>query len=348
MFKKIITVALSATLLLSTASLGFNASAAYTDDVIYGDINDNGKIDTEDARIALKAASGLSALTEEQKLKADINRDGAITVFDARQILRAAAGLTQLQPTGTFSGFDGGDFFDTEEEMLDIFNTALNKIKSSDNTYAAGFTKTSTDRLNEFVISDIEFIGINIGSSAQKITESIRDMIIAEDDANKVTIIPTGSMDFGTMPIETSPFVSKLTASDIYGAKVSYDSQLGEVTITIALADTETETVGQSSYSKVFNTEIMLEESQSVMKKLLSTSSVESAMSSSFKNCELTAVIDTATLEVVSYTTSYDSETYISEASMKTGSLTSSLAKIKGLEYKKNHRDVYDNFQWGV
>lgn len=348
MLKKIMTVALSATLLLSAMSVGFTATAAYTDDVIYGDINGNGKIDTEDARTALRAASGLSSLSEEQMLKADINRDGIITIFDARQILRAAAGLTQLQPTGSFTGFDGGDIFDTEEEMLNVFNTALNKIKASDNTYAAGFTKTSTDKLNEFVISDIEFIGINIGNSAQKITESIRDMIIAEDDADKVTIIPTGGMDFGAMPIETAPVVSKLTVSDIYGAKASYNSELGEVTITIAIADTETETVGQSSYSKVFNTENMLNESESVMKKLLSTSSFESAMTSSFRNCELTAVIDVATLEVISYTTSYDSETYIAEASMKTGSLTSSLAKIKGLEYKKNHKDVYDNFQWGV
>lgn len=348
MFKKIITVAITATLLLSSMSIGFIATASYTDDVIYGDINSNGKIDTEDARVALKAASGLFALTDEQILKADINHDGAITVFDARQILRAAAGLTQLQPTGSFAGFDGGDVFDNEEDMLRVFNTALNAIKLSDNTYAAGFTKTSTDKLNEFVISDIEFIGINIGTSAQKITESIRDMIIAEDDSDEVKIIPTGSMDFGAMPIETAPFVSKLTVSDIYGAKTSYNSERGELTITIALADTEAETVGQSSYSKVFNTQIMLEESQSVMKKLLSSSSVESAMTSSFKNCELTAVIDVASYEVVSYTTSYDSETYIAEASMKTGSLTSSLVKIKGLEYKKNHRDVYDNFQWGV
>ena len=67
--------------------------AAKAVEVLLGDIDGNGKVTAEDARLALRASAGLEGLTEEQIKAADMNKDGKITSEDARLILRAAAGL---------------------------------------------------------------------------------------------------------------------------------------------------------------------------------------------------------------------------------------------------------------
>ena len=61
-----------------------------------GDINADGNITTDDARLALRASVGLESLTSDQKLAADVNSDGDITTDDARKILRASVGLERL------------------------------------------------------------------------------------------------------------------------------------------------------------------------------------------------------------------------------------------------------------
>ena len=58
-----------------------------------GDVNGDGKVNSSDARLALRAAVGLEDLTEAQKAAADVNRDGNVRSSDARKILRVAVGL---------------------------------------------------------------------------------------------------------------------------------------------------------------------------------------------------------------------------------------------------------------
>lgn len=52
-----------------------------------GDINEDGKINTRDARIILLVYIGKEELTENQRTLADVNGDGKINTKDARQIL---------------------------------------------------------------------------------------------------------------------------------------------------------------------------------------------------------------------------------------------------------------------
>ena len=59
----------------------------------FGDVNGDGKVNSSDARLALRAAVGLEDLTEVQKAAADVNRDGNVRSSDARKILRVAVGL---------------------------------------------------------------------------------------------------------------------------------------------------------------------------------------------------------------------------------------------------------------
>ena len=76
-----------------------SASAAYL-----GDINRDGKVNSTDARTALRAAAKLETLTDEQTRFGDVNGNGHIDASDARIILRMAANLEALvefDETGT-------------------------------------------------------------------------------------------------------------------------------------------------------------------------------------------------------------------------------------------------------
>lgn len=66
------------------------------DDTKLGDINANGIIDTEDARMIFKYYIGATTLTEEQMRKADVTKDNIIDTQDARKILLYCVGQTQI------------------------------------------------------------------------------------------------------------------------------------------------------------------------------------------------------------------------------------------------------------
>ena len=61
-----------------------------------GDINADGKITPEDARICLRAAATLDKLTDEQKEAADVFGTGDVNASCARKILRVAAKLENM------------------------------------------------------------------------------------------------------------------------------------------------------------------------------------------------------------------------------------------------------------
>ena len=63
-----------------------------------GDVNGNGRVEAEDARLALRASVGLETYAEGSAafLAADVNRNGKPDPEDARRILRASVGLEQL------------------------------------------------------------------------------------------------------------------------------------------------------------------------------------------------------------------------------------------------------------
>lgn len=60
---------------------------------IFPDVNGNGQVDAQDARLTLRFSAGLDKFTEKQKKTADVDSNGEITASDARTILRISAGL---------------------------------------------------------------------------------------------------------------------------------------------------------------------------------------------------------------------------------------------------------------
>lgn len=70
-------------------------SEAYIMELPKGDINLDGKVNSEDARIANRSTVGLEKPTKEQIAVADTDGDGKITSADARTILRKSVGLEE-------------------------------------------------------------------------------------------------------------------------------------------------------------------------------------------------------------------------------------------------------------
>ncbi len=63
------------------------------DDYTPGDVNGDGDVLANDARLALRASAQLETLEGSAFLAADVNEDGKILADDARQILRFSAHL---------------------------------------------------------------------------------------------------------------------------------------------------------------------------------------------------------------------------------------------------------------
>ncbi len=349
MLKKIITVITITALLCSALSAGFVSNAAYEDETVYGDVDGNKTVDTIDARLALQLAAGVVIIEDEDQLKrTDVNFDGVITIFDARQILRGVAGLATLQPSGAFNGFDGGGIFANEESLVEHFNTYLNRIKvveSEEEKYiAATITKTESDNLTYFDIAEVEIPAFSFGTSASGIADMVEEALTEDDKENESTIIPSGDYMYSDVLVEGEDFVSNLSASDVFGSKAAYDVETGELTIEIALPDTEIEMANQSAYSKVLNTSDLIAEQDTTLMKLMKASSGETAMLREFKNCVLKIVVDVATNNVLLYTVTYQSRVYVAQTNFGISSL--SVAKLKGIEFEKVHSVKYEDFQW--
>ena len=54
---------------------------------ITGDVNDDGKVDREDAEMIMRHLSGDAALDSEQAKRADVDGDGSVTYLDAMSLM---------------------------------------------------------------------------------------------------------------------------------------------------------------------------------------------------------------------------------------------------------------------
>ena len=181
-------------------------------------------------------------------------------------------------------------------------------------------------------------------ASAEGIASMVEESLTEDDKENESIVIPFGSDDFSLVSVEGENYVSKLSVYDVFGSRASYDIELGQMTIEIALPDTEIEMANQSAYASVLNTADMITEQNTTLMKLMKASSGESAMLREFKNCVLKIVVDVATNNVLSYTVSYQSKVYVAQTNFGIGSL--SAAKLKGIEFEKDHLIRYEDFQW--
>lgn len=62
-------------------------------DILYGDSNGDGKVNSSDARITLRVSAAMETITGKNFISADVDKNGKITANDARKILRISTGL---------------------------------------------------------------------------------------------------------------------------------------------------------------------------------------------------------------------------------------------------------------
>lgn len=329
MKKKILSFVLVLSVLISVFSVAVTTNAA---SALWGDANGDGKVTTGDALIVLRVAAGIEDnLSEEAKKLCDVNEDGYITLFDARKILRSAAGLINLQPTGAFSGFNGGGIFETEEELVNYFNKNLNRIKEEQ----FGFTKTSDVEMKKFEFKEASFLGV--------VTENTDDLIsgifsAVDSDTEEDLYVVQGTSSVNKINIEGEAYVSALLPADVYGATAKYDAnrQNGVVTITIALPDAEKSEVLDSAYAKVFNSDNLIGATESTLNSIL-TGVADGSEVVHYKNAVLTAEFDVNTDEVIKYSLTYDTEVYIESAQKQ-------LFTLKEVSYKTTNTVDYIDF----
>ncbi len=341
MFKKFISILVVATIICSVFSLGMSAAALVDTNIIYGDVNGDGKVDTTDANIALKAVAGLSSITELSAIKrCDVNGDGNITIFDARQILRSCASLANLQPTGAFSGYEGDSSIGAQNAVL-YFNTALNRVKAE----MPGFTRSETADVKDFKIESVSLSGINVGETAASVSEAVKEMIVRESEPEAVQTSLKGTNCDNAMSKETETYVSKLNESEALGVKFSEDKENGIITIEIALPDGDLDNISQTAFDDVFNTDILVENSENVLENVFGSTSLNDAVRKGIKNCTLKASFDKATGNVISYTTAYETDMYIKDSTIGiNGGILS--AQLSGITYSTSISVTYSDFQW--
>ena len=92
--KRALSLILCLLMLATVAPLRFQANAAKA--LVAGDVNLDGQVKSEDARLALRASVKLETLTASQIKCADTDRDKKISSSDARMILRRSVNLEKL------------------------------------------------------------------------------------------------------------------------------------------------------------------------------------------------------------------------------------------------------------
>ncbi len=84
---------ITALLMVLAISLSLFVSASAAEPYSKGDVDGNGQVLADDARLALRASAKLEELTEQQKAAADVDGSGDVLADDARIILRVSAKL---------------------------------------------------------------------------------------------------------------------------------------------------------------------------------------------------------------------------------------------------------------
>lgn len=346
--KRIIGILLTVTVFLSVCSLGLTSNAVYVEKRIYGDINNDGLVSTEDALMALQITAGLLDVDGDAYIRGDIDDDGFVTLYDARQILRAASNLTSVQPSGAFSGFEIGEGVSsslTEEYFIDQFNKLVNNLKTVDEAGTprinATVTKLETEKFND---SDsafkIGYVDTVIGSAnTAALTAQIKAALSEDDKVEEKSTVANGDENLDLIEIAGSVDVSNLTVDDVFGLKASVDSENSLLVLEIALKDVEIDQVWNSAYSKVYNVQNMYDESTGTLIKIIGSSTDEELIYRTFKNGVLTAKIDIATGKLCYYSLEYTAYAKITEFVF--GNIIKTT--FRDVEYEKDYKVEYTN-----
>ena len=84
---------LAGTYMKSVADIVFKNEPPVQPEMMLGDVNGDGKITANDARLVLRHSAQIELLSDAKAELADVNKDGKVTSTDARLVLRVASQL---------------------------------------------------------------------------------------------------------------------------------------------------------------------------------------------------------------------------------------------------------------
>ena len=195
---KISSFLLCMVLLLSSLSIIAFAEEGETEGteepaILLGDMNLNGKVETTDARLVLRLASGLAEITEDYLLYGDMNSDGAISVEDAVLALRKAIDTTN---SGIVIPDKNGDNFLTDDPNNEfiklIANTynldpaslvAIYSVPDSGTNYVLRFKKSLIGNKYEKSVDNLYYV-YHIGVAPERKISYTNGQLVLGDHYN--------------------------------------------------------------------------------------------------------------------------------------------------------------------
>ncbi|MBR3767405.1 MAG: dockerin type I repeat-containing protein [Clostridia bacterium] len=215
-------------LVICFSSLFVSAQAA----LAMGDIDGNGKIQANDARLALRYSVELESLDHQQLKAADVNYNGKIKADDARIILRVSVGLDEMQIKDyTFNGHKtNSDCISIEtgivcidpdccgETLVPSFNELVNVLKSSGSrNYFSGFTK-STTVTQKAKATEKNFIYWGL---AQMLQGMLNSDITEGTEVEYSYFTNNRHINKNTFPVNGEDYISDLKESDVESISIT-------------------------------------------------------------------------------------------------------------------------------
>ncbi|HHU84562.1 MAG TPA: trypsin-like serine protease [Clostridiales bacterium] len=119
---------------------------------LLGDMDNDGRVTTADARRVLRYAAGLETASAEILKKADVNNDGKLTVLDARIVLRVSLGL---------QSFPGKDEIAINADSA-AYTVEVNAMVGQNDSVGSGFfiSENGTCVTNYHVIKGASYISV--------------------------------------------------------------------------------------------------------------------------------------------------------------------------------------------
>lgn len=161
--------------------------------ILLGDMNLNGKVETTDARLILRLASGLAEITEDYLLYGDMNSDGVISVEDAVLALRKAIDTTS---SGVVIPDKNGDNFLTDDPNNEfiklIANTynldpaslvAIYSVPDSGTNYVLRFKKSLIGNKYEKSVDNLHYV-YHIGAAPERKISYTNGQLVLGDHYN--------------------------------------------------------------------------------------------------------------------------------------------------------------------
>lgn len=186
-----------------------------------GDMNNDGKVLADDARLALRHAAKIQTFSSSSDaFKAgDIDDDKKVTSMDARQILRYAAGLDSHPKADIIYRSNDAN---TVKSYITKYNNAATKIKSGSNMTGSTFTQTLSSKADMSLSWLLKSMIRTLGEDPDELEKGMRYSDVSDE------LYLNNNDTKNSIPPQTSPPVNavkiNVDSTVIYGAKKDGDT----------------------------------------------------------------------------------------------------------------------------